>query len=89
MNQDRPVKLLNRLDELDITRKLLADEVGVTERSIYRWLSYEKEPRLTLFQVLRLCTVLDWTLQELAEAYYPPEELAKISTGSGGDLAPN
>ncbi|NEQ46995.1 MAG: helix-turn-helix transcriptional regulator [Leptolyngbya sp. SIOISBB] len=83
------MKLLNRLQELDITRKFLADEVGVTERSIYRWLSYEKEPRLTVLQVLRLCTVLGWTVEELAEAYYPPEELAKIPTQSGGDYATN
>lgn len=74
MTKQRPVKLINRLDELEITRKSLADEVGVTERSVYRWLSYQKEPKLTFQQVAKLCALLDWTAQQLAEAYYPPDD---------------
>lgn len=88
MNQERPVKLINRLDELDITRKSLADEVGVTERSVYRWLSYQKEPKLTFIQVAKLCSLLGWTAQQLAEAYYPPDDLPPIVVESGGNRSP-
>jgi DNA-binding XRE family transcriptional regulator len=77
MNEERPVKLLNRLDELGITRKSLADAVGVTERSVYRWLNYEKEPRLTLVQAAKMCDLLMWTAQELAESYYPDQTPTK------------
>ena len=89
MNEKRPVKLLNRLDELDITRKALADEVGVTERSVYRWLGYEKEPKLTFVQVAKLCSLLQWSVQELASAYYPPEDHPSATADVPGDLAPN
>jgi DNA-binding XRE family transcriptional regulator len=71
MHQTRPVKLLERLDELNITRKVLAETAGVSERSVYDWLSYRKEPKLTFVQVASLCSLLRWTAEELADAYYP------------------
>jgi DNA-binding XRE family transcriptional regulator len=71
MYQDRPVKLLERLDELKITRKAFADAAGVSERAVYTWLSYQKEPKLTFAQVASLCSLLRWTAEELADAYYP------------------
>jgi len=74
MYQDRPVKLLNRLDELNIARKAVADTVGVTERTVYRWLSYQMEPKLTFVQVAKLCDLLHWSIQDLATAYYPADE---------------
>ncbi len=67
---ERPVKLLERLEEKGITRKTLADVAGVTERAVYRWLSYEVEPKLTLTQVASLCELLEWGPRELADAYY-------------------
>lgn len=88
MTKDRPVKLLNRLDELDITRKSLAEAVGVSERTVYHWLGYEKEPRLTLSQVARLCDLLMWSAQELAESYYPPDSGGALATEPGGAYSP-
>lgn len=87
MYQDRPVKLLNRLDELDITRKAFAETAGVSERSVYDWLSYRKEPKLTFLQVAAVCNLLRWTVQDLAEAYYPHGD--GLSTESPGQYSPN
>jgi len=74
MYQDRPVKLLNRLEELEITRKVLAETAGVSERSVYDWLRYRKEPRLTFLQMAKVCDLLRWSAQQLADAYYPANE---------------
>ena len=89
MTEKRPVKLLNRLDELDIARKAVAEAAGVTERTVYRWLSYQMEPKLTFVQVAKLCSLLDWTAQELADSYYPSDRENPISTELPGDYAPN
>ncbi|PZV07479.1 MAG: hypothetical protein DCF21_21685 [Leptolyngbya sp.] len=69
MSQERAVKVIDRIRELGLTNKAVANAVGVGERSIYRWLSYDREPRLTMVQFAELCTVLQWSAQELAEAY--------------------
>ena len=69
MYQDRPVKLLNRLEELEITRKALADTAGVSERSVYDWLRYKKEPKLTFLQVAKVCVMLRGRIEELASGY--------------------
>ena len=84
MYQDRPVKLLNRLEELDITRKALAEAAGVSERAVYHWLRYEKEPKLTFLQVASLCNLLRWSIQDLAVAYYPADE-GGIAAEAPGD----
>ncbi|MBD2107411.1 helix-turn-helix transcriptional regulator [Nodosilinea sp. FACHB-13] len=73
MSQERAVKVIERIRELGLTNKAVADAVGVGERSVYRWFSYEREPRLNFHQVAALCTVLNWSVQQLAEAYHPPE----------------
>ena len=73
MSQERAVKVIERIKELGLTNKAVADAVGVGERSVYRWWSYEREPKLTFSQVAKLCLLLDWTAQQLAEAYHPPK----------------
>lgn len=87
MTVERPVKLLQRLDELDITRKALADVAGVSERSVYDWLRYRKEPKLTFLQVANLCRLLKWTAQELADSYYPSGGETAVAAESEGDYA--
>ena len=69
MNEKRAVKVINRLDELNLTYKDFADAVGVTERAVYRWFNYEREPKLPLDQVAKMCSALQWSIQELASAY--------------------
>jgi DNA-binding XRE family transcriptional regulator len=73
MSQERAVKVIERLKELGLTNKAIADAVGVGERSVYRWWSYEREPKLTFAQVAVLCSLLNWTAQQLAESYHPPK----------------
>ena len=82
------MKLLERLDELDIARKAMAEAAGVTERTVYRWLSYQMEPRLTLIQVANLCDLLKWSAKELAEAYYPAGGEPSVAAESPGNLSP-
>ena len=89
MTSERAVKVIERIRELNLTNREVADAAGVGERAIYRWFSYEREPKLTFIQVAGLCTKLDWTIQELASAYYPPEETTESSAELPGDLAPN
>jgi DNA-binding XRE family transcriptional regulator len=88
MTENRPVKLLERLSELNIARKQLADAAGVTERTVYRWLNYDMEPKLTLDRVACVCSLLGWNIQQLAEAYYPPDESPPMAVESGGDNSP-
>lgn len=73
MSQERAVKVIERIKELGLTKKAVAEAAGVGERSVYRWFNYDREPRLSFEQVAALCTLLRWTVQQLAEAYHPPE----------------
>lgn len=75
MISKRPVKLIQRLKELDVTNKTFAEVAGVSERAVYHWFSYNKEPELTPLQVARMCDLLKWSAQELADAYYPDEDI--------------
>lgn len=63
------MKVIERIRELGLTNRDVAKAAGVDERSVYRWLSYEREPKLTFSQVAGLCALLKWSVQELAEAY--------------------
>lgn len=74
MSQSRAVKVIERIKELGLTNKAVADAVGVKERAIYRWFNYERVPRLTFAQTAKLCQLLKWSVEDLAEAYEPPEE---------------
>lgn len=67
----KAVKVIERIRELGLTNKQVADAVGVAERSVYRWLSGENEPQLTFVQMANFCSLLQWTVRELAEAFYP------------------
>lgn len=67
----KAVKVIERIKELGLTNREVADAVGVAERSVYRWLSGENEPQLSFVQVANFCSLLRWTIQDLAEAFYP------------------
>lgn len=83
MSQRRAVKVINRIKELNLTNKEVATAAGVAERSIYRWLSRQQEPKLNLRQVAGLCTKLKWSVQELAEAYYSPDDSPNAAESDG------
>lgn len=88
MNQERAVKVIERIKELNLTNRAVAEAADVGERAVYRWFNYEREPRLTFRQTARLCTLLNWTVQELAEAYEPAETIPPNALDSGGNNSP-
>jgi DNA-binding phage protein len=88
MTRKRAVKVIERIRELGLTNKEVALAAGVDERSVYRWLSYEREPRLRFDQVACVCSLLKWSVQELAEAYYPVVDGAPVADESPGGSPP-
>ena len=89
MSKERVEKVIERIRELDLTNKEVADSVPIDERSLYRWLSRQREPKVTFLQAANLCSKLNWTIQELADAFYSSEGENPLSTESPGNLAPN
>lgn len=69
MAQRNASKIGLRLIELQIKRSDLATALGVNLRTVYKWIAYESELRLTLDQFVTLCDLLQWTPQQLATAY--------------------
>ena len=80
MSSKKAVKVIERIEQLGLTRKAVADAAGVDVRAVYRWLSYEREPTLTIAKVSKICTLLQWTVQQLEEAYYEGFHEAQVIT---------
>lgn len=72
MTTTRAIAVINRLEELQLTRVDLANAAQVSERAVYHWLNYDRVPRLTFSQTAGICKLLDWTIEELADSYQPP-----------------
>lgn len=85
MSNRKAVNVINRLEELQLTRKNLADAAGVSERAVYHWLTYAREPRLTFGQVAKICDLLQWSARELADAY-ATDDVIGPSDESGASL---
>lgn len=64
-NQVTLVKLRNRAG---LTRRQIAAELEVTEKTIYVWETSANPPRLTVAQVQRLMGILNCSIEELVEA---------------------
>lgn len=64
-NQVTLVKLRNRAG---LTRRQVAAELEVTEKTIYVWETSSNPPRLTVAQVQRLMGILNCSIEELVEA---------------------
>ena len=64
-NQVTLMKLRNRAG---LTRRQVATELGVTEKTIYVWETSANPPRLTVAQVQRLIEILNCSMAELVEA---------------------
>lgn len=62
-NVDSP--LMKLLTAKKKTPAEMADVLGVHERSVFYWLSGEREPRFTVAQVQALCSFLGCTVYEL------------------------
>jgi hypothetical protein len=59
----------NRLAELGLTRAAVATLLGVNLRTVFKWLAYETELRLSPSELLLLCSLLQWRPEQLATAY--------------------
>ena len=64
-NQVTLAKLRNRAG---LTRRQVAVELEVTEKTIYVWETSSNPPRLTVAQVQRLMEILNCSIEELVEA---------------------
>ncbi|MEW6495640.1 MAG: helix-turn-helix transcriptional regulator [Cyanobacteriota bacterium] len=64
-NQVTLTKLRNRAG---LTRRQVAAELDVTEKTIYVWETSPNTPRLTVAQVQRLMEILNCSMEELVEA---------------------
>lgn len=64
-------KIVERRKQLNLTQKQVGDALGITSRTVQSWELGENVPRLTLDKTLRLCRVLNCTLEELVEYFYP------------------
>lgn len=62
-NVDSPLmKLLNAKNK---TPAEMAGVLGVNERSVFYWLSGEREPRFTIAQTQALCSFLECSIHDL------------------------
>jgi len=62
------VTLMELRNRAGLTRRQVAMELGVTEKTIYVWETSSNPPRLTVAQVQRLIEMLNCSMAELVEA---------------------
>lgn len=67
--QKRREMLSERLKELGFTQESFARAVGVSLKSAHRWVVGTQDPKLHPEDTLILCKTLQWSLEELAEAF--------------------
>ncbi|MGB7440731.1 MAG: helix-turn-helix transcriptional regulator [Coleofasciculaceae cyanobacterium] len=61
------VTLMKLRTRAGLTRRQVALELGVTEKTIYVWETSSNPPRLTVAQVQRLIEILNCSMEELVE----------------------
>jgi transcriptional regulator with XRE-family HTH domain len=64
---------VKRRRQLNLTQQQIADEVGVSSRTVQRWELGENLPELTILQASRLCNLLKCSIDDLAKDFYPEE----------------
>ena len=87
MSKQRAVKVIQRLKDLGLTYRNLADAVGVTERAVSYWMNYHREPKLSIAQVAIMCELLGWSIEQLNEAYSPDFPDDSVDPGNSVNLA--
>ncbi|MEO1509449.1 MAG: helix-turn-helix transcriptional regulator [Cyanobacteria bacterium J06633_23] len=60
--------LMDLRSRAGLTRRQVANALGVTEKTIYVWETSEKSPKMTVAQVRQLIEILNCTLDELVVA---------------------
>lgn len=69
-NEVSPLAMLRRIRG-NITQEELGEAIGVTGNTVARWERGETQPRLTPYQVVKLCKFLGITLNEFPENFAP------------------
>ena len=67
--------LVLRLSERGFTQESFAKEVGVTLRTVQRWIAGTQLPSLSPLKTRLICEKLDWSLDDLVAAF--PEDNEK------------
>ena len=64
----QPVTLMDLRTQAGLTRREVANTLGVTEKTIYVWETSENSPKMTVVQVQQFMAVLGCSLEQLAIA---------------------
>lgn len=68
---------MSRLSELGFTQESFAHEVGVSLRTVQRWVAGTQIPNLTPRKTLHVCQVLKLSLEDFASAFPDSNEEQK------------
>jgi predicted DNA-binding transcriptional regulator AlpA len=75
MRQYKPAALRQRIDERALTVKKVAEFLDLDGRTIYRWCTGARTPRLTFVQTDALCSILGWSITKMAETCWPEDNV--------------
>lgn len=78
----KPLGFVTRRKALKLTQKQVADALGITSRTVQSWELGENMPRLAPLQMLRLCNVLQCSLEDLVKDFHPDEALPSAAESS-------
>ncbi|WP_052049640.1 helix-turn-helix transcriptional regulator [Leptolyngbya sp. KIOST-1] len=67
-DQSQQATLMDLRTRAGLTRREVANALGVTEKTIYVWETSNNSPKMTVSQVQKMLEVLGCTLNELAIA---------------------
>ncbi|MBE9111797.1 helix-turn-helix transcriptional regulator [Nodosilinea sp. LEGE 07298] len=67
-DQSQQARLMDLRTRAGLTRREVANALGVTEKTIYVWETSVNVPKMTVSQVQKLLEILGCTLDELAIA---------------------
>lgn len=71
----KPLLFVERRKRLNLTQRQVAEAVGITPRSVQRWELGEALPQLDLLRTWKLCQVMQCSLEDLVQDFYPEEFL--------------
>lgn len=61
--------LVLRLSELGFTQESFAQKIGVTLRTVQRWVAGTQLPSLSPLKTRLICETLNWSLDDLVAAF--------------------
>ena len=85
------MNFVKRRKALKLTQRKVAEAIDVTPRTVQSWELGENIPRLSPLQTLRMCELLQCSVEDLARDFFPEEfsDSEEVAAEAPGDLAPN